>query len=195
MSATYRPLLAAVLLTAALAACQDPYAPEAQFEVVTDTFAIYGINDAPLAAPTAVSLFNAVTGVPAVTAAPNFSFDFALDVADDGTITLLPNSRVANRMLSPHRVGFQRVDVPFASLTAAPASGYTFDSLLVVAPGQTIAIQSADPNACPVPYLGTWIYAKFVIDSVAEQPARIFVRTTVDANCDFRSLLPGIPED
>jgi glycine cleavage system aminomethyltransferase T len=58
-----------------------------------------------------------------------------------------------------------------------------------------VGIQSADPNACPVPYLGTWIYAKFVIDSVAEQPARIFVRTTVDANCDFRSLLPGIPED
>lgn len=195
MSATFRPLLAAAVLTAAFAACDDPLAIEPQFEVMADTFAVYGINEAPPGAPSAVSLYGSVNGVPAVTAGPTFSFDFAIDVGPGGTLTLIPNSRVGNAMVRPHRVGLQVVSESYESLTRAPAAGYTYDSLLVVTPGQTIAVQSSDPVACPVSYLGTSIYGKLVIDSVRADPARVFLRSTVDPNCDFRSLLPGVPKD
>ena len=66
---------------------------------------------------------------------------------------------------------------------------------MVVTPGQVVAVQAADPAACPVPYLGTNIYGKLVIDSVRTSPTRVYFRSTVDPNCDFRSLLPGVPKD
>lgn len=195
MPATFRPLLAAAVMIAAFAACDDPLAIEPQFEVNADTFSVYSINEAPAGAPSAVSLYASVNSVPAVAAGPTFSFDFAIDVGPGGTITLIPNSRVGNAMVRPHRVGLQVVSESYESLTRAPAGGYKYDSLLVVTPGQTIAVQSSDPVACPVSYLGTSIYGKLVIDSVSAAPARVFLRSTVDPNCDFRSLLPGIPKD
>jgi hypothetical protein len=194
MPATFRPLLAAALLTAALSACEDPYSVDPQFEVASDTFFVYGINQAPIGAPTAVSLFGAASSAPAVTATAAFSFDFAVDAAG-GTVTLIPNSQVANGMVRTHRVGFQVVEESFANLTHAPSGGYTYDSLLVVTPGQTVAVQTFDPVACPVSYLGTSIYGKLVVDSIVASPVRVYFRSTVDPNCDFRSLLPGIPKD
>lgn len=195
MPATFRPLLAAAALTAAFTACGDPYAVEAQLEVTSDTFAVYGLNDAPAGAPTAISLYATVGGVPAVAAGPTFRFDVAVDVAGNGAVTLIPNSRVANGMLVPHRVGLQVVPGTFEALTRAPAGGYKYDSLLVVTPGQVVAVQAADPAACPVPYLGTNVYGKLVVDSIRGTPARVFFRSTIDPNCDFRSLLPGLPKD
>lgn len=194
MPATIRPLLAAAVLTAALSACDDPYSIEPQFAVVSDTFAVYGINQAPIGAPTAISLFGAASGTPAVTATASFGFDFAIDAAG-GSVTLIPNSRVSNGMVRTHRVGLQVVSEPFADLTHAPSGGYKYDSLLVITPGQTVAVQAFDPVACPISYLGTSIYGKLVVDSIVASPARVFFRTTVDPNCDFRSLLPGIPKD
>lgn len=195
MPATIRPLLAAAALTAALTACGDPYAIEAQFNVATDTFSVYTLNDAPAGAPTAIALYASVGGVPAVTAGPTFAFDIAVDVDGTGKVTLIPNSRVGNAMVRPHRVGMQVVPGTFEALTRAPAGGYKYDSLLVVSPGQVVAVQAADPAACPVPYLGTNIYGKLVVDSVRATPARVYFRSTVDPNCDFRSLLPGVPKD
>ncbi|MBA3891443.1 MAG: hypothetical protein H0X64_13025 [Gemmatimonadaceae bacterium] len=195
MPATFRPLLAAAALTAAFTACSDPNAIEAQFAIVTDTFAVFSINDAPSGAPTAISLFASVNGVPAVTAGPTFSFDFAVDAQGTGSVTLIPNSRVGNAMVRPHRVGLQVVPGTFDALTRAPASGYKYDSLLVITPGQVVAVQAFDPFACPVAFLGTSIYGKLVVDSVRTGPTRVFFRSTVDPNCDFRSLLPGVPKD
>lgn len=195
MPATFRPLLAAAALTAAFTACGDPYAVEAQFAVASDTFAVYTLNDAPAGAPTAIALYASVSGVPAVTAGPSFAFDLAVDAQGTSTVTLIPNSRVGNAMVVPHRVGLQVVPGTFEALTRAPAGDYKYDSLLVVTPGQVVAVQSADPSACPVPYLGTNIYGKLVVDSVRTAPTRVFFRSTVDPNCDFRSLLPGVPKD
>lgn len=195
MPATFRPLFAAAALTAAFTACGDPYAVEAQFAVVSDTFAVFSLNDAPPGAPTAISLFASLNGVPAVTAGPSFAFDVAVDVAGTGTVTLIPNSRVGNGMVVPHRVGLQVVEGTFDALTRAPAGGYKYDSLLVVTPGQVVAVQASDPVACPVPYLGTSIYGKLIVDSIRPSPTRVFFRSTVDPNCDFRSLLPGVPKD
>lgn len=195
MPATFRPLLAAAALTAAFTACGDPYAVEAQYAVTSDTFAVYSLNDAPAGAPTAISLYASLNDDPAVTAGPSFAFDIAVEAAGAGAVTLIPNSRVANPMVRPHRVGLQVVPGTFDALTRAPAGNYKYDSLLVVTPGQVVAVQTADPSACPLPYLGTNIYGKLVVDSIRSSPTRVFFRSTVDPNCDFRSLLPGVPKD
>lgn len=199
MTATVRPLLAAALLTAALAACDDPYAVEAQFEVAVDTFSVYSINDVPVGGPSAISLFGVLSNQPAVAATPALAFDLAVDVTVDGRarfitpralVSLVPDSRTP-----PHPVGLQVVSTAYAALEVAPTGGYVYDSVLTVTPGQTVVVQSANPAACPVPYLGRMIYAKLVVDSVKRAPGRVFVRTTVDPNCDFKSLVPGIPKD
>lgn len=195
MPAIFRPFLAAAASIAAFTACGDPNAVEAQFAVATDTFAVFDINEAPTGAPTAISLFASVTGLPSVVAGPSFSFDVAVATSGTSTVTLIPNSRVGNGLVRTHRVGLQVVPGTFEALTRAPAGGYKYDSLLVVTPGQVVAVQASDPFACPVAFLGTSIYGKLVVDSIRRAPGRVFFRSTVDPNCDFRSLLPGVPRD
>lgn len=199
MPATIRPLLAAGLLTAALVACDDPYAVEPQLEVVADSFVVFGINDAPVGGASAISLVGAPTRQQAVPATASLNFDIAVDVNADGSVRLITPRALINVLPDPrtlpHRVGLQVVSSSYETLLLAPGRGYTFDSLLTVTPGQTVAVQSANTVACPVPYLGTMLYAKLVVDSVRMNPARVFFRSTVDPNCDFRSLVPGIPKD
>lgn len=200
MSATFRPLLAAAALVATFAACDDPYALDAQFEVVADTIVLYGINDAPIGAPTAYYLLGARSRQAGVVANSSFGFDVAIAIVDAGQVRLItPRGLVGvvpDPQFPPHRVGLLRVDTAFNALTSAPDRGYAYDSVLTVTPGQTVAIQSANPAACPLVFYGTSWYAKLVVDSIRTGPARAFIRVTTDPNCDFRSLVPGeVPED
>lgn len=192
MAQSVRVLTAAALATALLAACDAPTGIDAQANVVADTVALYGLNDAPVGAPTAFSLFNAATGTGAVEASTAFRFDVAVDVAADGAVRLLPNSRVGNVLAPVYRVGLQRVTQAFDAVTIAPLSGYAYDSVLVVRPGETVVVESSDNVACPVAFLGTTIYAKLVVDSVrTAEPSRVFLRAVTDPNCGFRSLVAG----
>lgn len=198
MPATSRPLIAAAVLTAALAACSDPYAVDPQYDVLVDTFFVYGINEVPIASPSALVLFGATTGTPATPATTALNFDVAVDVTAGGDVRLVTPrafiSVVPNPGTPPHSVGLQVVSEAFDGLRTAPSGGYAYDSLLTVSPGETVVVQSRNPAICP-PYFGTAIYGKLVVDSVRMNPARVFLRTTIDPNCDFRSLVPGKPED
>lgn len=196
MPATFRPLLAAATLVAAFAACDDPYAIKAQFPVVADTAVLYSINTAPVGAPTAYYLAGAPSRQAAVAANAGFGFDVAVSVLADGSVRLITPTALAALIpdpgSAPHPVGLQLLPgVGFDTLSLAPASGYTYDSLLTVTPGQTVAIQSATLAACPVAYLGRNFHAKMVVDSVRGDPARVYLRAVIDPNCDFRSLKPG----
>lgn len=200
MSATIRPLLAAAALVAALAACDDPYARDATSVVVADTVVLFNMNDAPIGAPTAYYLFGAPLRAGATVANSAFAFDVAVTIQPGGAVRLItPRSLVGvvpDPSAPPYRVGLKLVEGAFEALTLAPDRDYAYDSLLTVTPGQTVAIQSANPRACLNPYYGTVYYAKLVVDSVRTDPARAFVRVTTDPNCDFRSLVPGaIPEE
>ena len=198
MSATSRPLIAAAVLTAALAACSDPYAVDPQFDVLADTFFVYSINEVPVAAPSALLLYGATGGTPATPATSALNFDVAVDVTAEGSVRLVTPraliSVVPDPRTPPHSVGLQVVSEAFDALRLAPSGGYKYDSLLTVTPGQTVVVQSRNQSVCP-PYVGTSIHGKLVVDSVRMNPARVFFRTTVDPNCDFRSLVPGKPQD
>ena len=197
MPATFRPLLVAAAFVAAFAACDDPYAIEAQYPVVSDTTVLYGINSAPVGAPTAYYLVGAPSRQAAVAANAGFGFDVAVSVLADGSVRLITPTALAalipNGESVPHPVGLQLLaGVGFDTLSLAPAAGYTRDSVLTVTPGQTVAVQSANSAGCPpVGYLGRNFHAKMVVDSVRGDPARVYLRVVTDPNCDFRSLKPG----
>jgi hypothetical protein len=195
MPATFRPLLAAAAFVAAFAACDDPYAIEAQYPVVSDTTMLYSINSAPIGAPTAYYLIGAPSRQAAVAANAGFGFDVAVSALADGSVRLITPMALAALIPDPesvpHPVGLQLLPgVGFDTLSLAPASGYT-DSVLTVTPGQTVAVQSATPVACRGSYLGRNFHAKMVVDSVRGDPARVYLRVVTDPNCDFRSLKPG----
>lgn len=200
MPATFRQLSVAAALIAAVAACDDPYAVEAQREVVADTVVLYSVSSAPIGAPTAYYLLGASSRQAAVVADASFAFDVAVNVDDAGTVRLITPRALIGLPLDPraypHEVGLQLVEGAFGALALAPVSGYRLDSLLTVTPGQTVALRSANPAACPVAYLGRHFYAKLIVDSVKTDPARAYLRATTDPNCDFRSLVPGaVPEE
>lgn len=200
MPATFRQLSVAAALIAAVAACDDPYAVEAQRTVVADTVVLYSVSSAPIGAPTAYYLIGASSRQAAVAANSAFAFDVAVNVDGAGAVQLItPRALIGvppDPQVYPHEVGLQRVEGAFDALTLAPTGGYTLDSLLTVTPGQTVALRSANPAACPVAYLGRHFYAKLVVDSVKADPARVYLRATTDPNCDFRSLVAGaVPEE
>jgi hypothetical protein len=81
----------------------------------------------------------------------------------------------------------------FESITEAPKSGYRRDSTMVVNPGVTFVIESADPAACGTSLIASTIYAKVVVDEVDAAARRMRARFVVDPNCGFRSFAAGTP--
>jgi hypothetical protein len=187
-------LAAATFAAAALLACGDPNAPVANFPNYADTLTLYALNGAPPAAPTAIRLFS-IFGTAAATTDVRFAFDVAVDIDAQGRPVLYPVRAVAAPFLGRHRVGIRRTTDPFESIERAPQGEYRYDSLAVLAVGEVVLIESADPDACNV-FLGGVIYAKMIVDSVRAPTRRIFARVTADPNCGFRSLVvPGVPAD
>jgi hypothetical protein len=187
-------LAAATLAAAAMLACGDPNAPEARFENYADTLALYALNGAPRGAPTAIHLIDGVSGTPAVTTDGAFDLDVAVDIDAQGRPVLYPVRAVAASFLGKHRVGIRRTTQPFDAITEAPTDQYVYDSLAVVALGEPVLVESADPEAVSLCFGGGVIYAKMVVDSVQAATRRVFVRVTADPNCGFKSLVvPGVP--
>jgi hypothetical protein len=196
MSARLRAgLAAATFAAAAMLACGDPNAPVANFPNYADTLALYTLNGAPRGAPTALRILAGIGGTSGVTADAGFSFDVAVDIDADGRPVLYPVRLVAAPFLGTHRVGIQRTTRPFDEILEAPESGYVHDSLAVLAVGEVVLIESADPEACTA-FFGGFVYAKMIVDSVDVPRRRVFARVTADPNCGFRSLVvPGVPTE
>jgi hypothetical protein len=86
------------------------------------------------------------------------------------------------------QVGLQTVTTAYEQLTSAPRSGYIYDDPLIVAPGETVAIEAATPCQYPYPQV---VFAKLVVDSVNVVSRAIHFRAVTDPSCGFRSLVPG----
>ena len=188
-------LAAATLAAAALLACRDPNAPRANFSNYTDTLALYALNGSPRGAPTAIRLFagafpSASAGV--ITDA-TYSFDVAVDLAEDGRPVLLPARAVAAPFVSAHSVGIRRTTQSFESITEAPTDAYEFDSVAVLNVGETVLLRSADAEAASACFGGGVIYGKVIVDSVRTSTRRIYTRVTANPNCGFRSFESGVP--
>jgi hypothetical protein len=189
-------LAAATLAAAAMLACGDPNAPQANYATYADTLALYALNGAPRGAPTAIRLIDgALIGSPAVTVDPLFQIDLAVDIDDQGRPRLYPVRAVASPILNRHPVGIRRTTEQFDAITVAPTTGYVRDSVATLTVGEVVLIESADPGACGNFLTGTAIYAKMVVDSIRPATRQVFLRITADPNCGFESLVPGVPTD
>jgi hypothetical protein len=172
-------------------ACGDLTAVPASLPTVTDSGTVYALNGAPPGAPTALHVFSG-TLLPATAA---FVFDVAFDLDTAGHVLIIPQRVVATGLSSSHTVGLLSVSGDFDALATAPKTGYRVDTTLVTVPGQVVAIQSTDPNACGISLTGTTLYGKVVVTAVDLVQRTLAVRFAVDPNCGFYSFAAGLPKN
>src|SRR5688500_17690284 len=101
-------LAAATLAAAAMLACGDPNAPQANYATYADTLALYALIVALRGAPRSIRLIDgARIDSSAVTDDPLFQIDLAVDIADQGRPRLYPVRAVASPILNRHPVGIR----------------------------------------------------------------------------------------
>ena len=112
-----------------------------------------------------------------------------------GNAVVYPPKLVVNSLAGPRQVGFLKATGSFESVLEAPSTGFGTDASVVLAPGETVVIQSAHniPNDICQFALSPYIYAKITVDSVNVANRILYLRMGVDPNCGFRSFVSGVP--
>ena len=172
---------------ASLCACTDPLRNTASQTNVNQFFTASAISGTPTNSLVALNLVNkAVTRLDG-----GFAFDIAFDINAQGQAVILPLGLVGTPIGGAHLVGLQRMTGTFDAVSAAPKSGYVFDSTFVVTPGAVLAIQAQETicSASLTPY----VFAKLAIDSLNVPTRTLYGHTLINLNCGFRSLAPGTP--
>ncbi len=188
-----RRLSAAAAAAIFLAACKDNTGIQANLPVTTDTLVAYALTGTPASLPSGL----AVTYRSTVRVDATGSFDVAFDLDSQGHIIVSPARAIVNQLSGTvPLVGIQTSTLSFDAITSAPGGYYRPDTAVVVSPGQafvllvTRATPSQTCQITPSPH----VYAKVVIDSVQAATTRaIYLRTTVDPNCGYKSFAPGFP--
>jgi len=177
-----------VALAVVAVACGDITRPKATYANVLSGYILYALTSAPASAPTALSFLGGST---AATAA--FQFDVAFDIDATGRAVVMPVRTLAGAPAgTPKRVGLQVVNGSFEDVRAVPETGYDTVSAKTVNPGTVLAVEMRDPNVCFSYSLvsSQFLYAKLVVDSVNTTARKLYVRTVVDANCGYFSVVP-----
>jgi hypothetical protein len=188
---TRRLLALLVPLAAAALACEDPYAPKAYENVHSDTLELSALNGSPAGARAGLILAS-LAPVPVGSSQGSLFFDLAFDIDDAGKVLVIPVAKVGEcARQASCQVGLQRAGSSYEAATEAPNRGYTYDEVFTVDPGQTLFVV-AKSTICLSGYTSADLYGKLVVDSVRTADRRIFVRATVDPNCGFRQLVPGV---
>lgn len=178
-----------VALAVVAVACGDITRPKATYPNVLSNYTIYSLTSAPVAtAPTALSFLG---GTSVANAA--FLFDVAFDIDASGRAVVYPVRSLASALAgTAKRVGLQTVSGTFDEVRSVPEAGYDTVSVKTVNPGTVLAVELRDPQACFSYSLvsSQFIYAKLVVDSVNTTSRKLYVRTVVDANCGYFSVVP-----
>jgi len=179
-------VLAAGMLAAA--ACSGLTNPKSSSNVITDTLVAWAINGTGSTEPSAYYL--AENKVVRVTSA--LTFDVAFDVdSTTGQAVVIPVRLINDGSVAALHVGLQRLTTSFDSVTYGLRTGYQFDSIYTLSPGQGLMIVSNPPGCATDP--NPTLYGKFIIDSVNKVARTIHFRATEDPNCGYRSFATGIP--
>src|SRR5579862_8736961 len=174
------PPLSLLVATAAAAACGGLTNPKSSSVVITDTLVAFAYNGTGASEPAGYYL--AENRVVPVTSALTFDVAFNIDSAT-GQATVTPVRLITDGSVSAFHVGLQRLASPFDSITFALRTGYQFDSIYTLAPGQGLMIVSNPPGCATDP--NPTLYGKFVIDSVNKRARTIHFRATEDPNCGY----------
>jgi len=186
----------AAAITAALvgilatgAACGGPTNPNATTVVITDTLVAWAINGTGAAQPSAYYL--ADNAVVQVTSALRFDVAFDVDSAT-GKAIVIPARLITDGSVLGFHVGLQHLTQPFDSVLYGLKTGYVFDSIYALSPGDGVMLVSNPPGCSIDP--NPSLYGKFIIDSVNIVARTVHFRATEDPNCGYRSFAPGIPK-
>lgn len=186
-----RRLLALLIPAFAALACEDPYAPKAYENVHSDTLELSALNGSPAGARAGLILAS-LAPVPVGSSQGSLFFDLAFDIDDAGKVAVIPVVRVGECARGAScQVGLQRTGSTYDAAVEAPNRGYTYDEVFTVDPGETLYVV-AKSTVCLSGYTSADLYGKLVVDSVRLADRKIFIRATVDPNCGFRQLVPGV---
>jgi hypothetical protein len=185
-----RLLRVAVVLFAVLTvACGDLTRPKATYANVLSSYTMYSLTSAPATAPNALNLLGGATHANA-----SFLFDIAFDIdSATGRPLIYPVRSLAGALAGTAKyVGLQTVTGTFEQLSLVPQTGYDTVSVKTINPGTVLAVELRDPTACFSYTLLTsqFLYAKLVVDSVNTASKKLYIRTVVDANCGYFSVVP-----
>jgi hypothetical protein len=187
-------ILAVLALVAGATACEDPFEITAQYPNVDQTFELWAISGSPAAYPS--GLLVVAPGLPQATAVrldASGNFDIAVDIDALGRLTR-PAGR--QRRLADRRLACDPV----------PAADGVVQRHSRRASRRMVAGLRAAPSARGQAFLlristlycqfdiRQDIYAKFYVDSIIPADRRVKLRSRINPNCGFRSLLNGVPE-
>ncbi len=176
-------------LSLAVASCNDPFAPNAAYSVVTDSFSLYAITGTPPTYPSAVDIYyHSGRRID-----PGYSYDIAFDLDPQGNVRIIPVQLMGGAVTAGRTVGLQKITGSYDAVQAAPGSGYEYDSALVVAPGEGVIVQVLS-DLCSTA-ASQLLYAKFKVLATSVTSRAIAVAQVLDPNCGFRSFAEGVPKN
>jgi hypothetical protein len=184
-------LIATIVVVAALNACGNPNSLQASLPTSVDSLSLWALSGTPPTFPRGLS----ITARQAVRVDASASFDVALDINDAGEPVVYPEKLIVSTPGGSRPVGIQLVTGSFDEIAEAPKTGFETDSALVLAPGQTVIVQSphnASGEICEFA-ISPQLYAKITVDSVNLASRVLYFRMGLDPNCGFRSFADGIP--
>lgn len=171
-----------------LAACnQDSGIPDPTVPNVIDTVTLWSLTDGPLTKPTAYAL-NFRDGVRTWEAGSGF--EFAYDVADDGTSNFLPLHVLGLASTGSVLPGLKRSTLGFDQMRRAPLNGYITRDTIPIAEGDLFFIRTA-VNTCAV--FGVPLYGKLEVLDIDTTAGTVTFRALTDQNCTYRGLNLGLP--
>ena len=184
-------IIATMCVVAVLNACGDPTSLKANTPTVVDTLYVFALSGTPPSYPSGVSII----ARQAVRVDGFGGFDVAFDIDAAGNAVVYPVKLVVAVSGGSRPVGLQKIPASFERILEAPQAGYESDSSLVLAPGETVVIQSAHNGQSDICQfaLSPYLYAKIGVDSVNLASRTIYMQLGLDPNCGFRSFASGIP--
>ncbi len=186
--------LALTLCAFVAASCGDPFAVKAPYQTVTDSFSISALTRTPASSR---ALWRMASFVRYRLDSIGTQFDLGFDVNAAGNIVVYPARTIAvpppGTIVFPPLVALQSSATAYATADRAPETGWIIDTAIVVTKGQTVFVRSNSDFCSTQSTGGTLLYAKFVVDSINLVSRELFVRTTLQPSCNFRSFATGIP--
>ena len=176
---------------AGIAACEDPFTPQAAGPNIDQSFELWALTGTPVSYPSAVVVASSF-GPFALRLDASGSFDLAFDIDTTGRLVVYPVSSIVAPVSGTREVQFLRGVGPYNTIVEAPRTGWTSDTVLVVNEGQTFLVK-VTTLVCQYD-IRQQVYAKFAVDSILVADRRIKLSARINPNCGFRSLLSGVPE-
>jgi hypothetical protein len=175
--------LFALALSAAIAACNDPFAlPPAQLPPIEVPLTLWAMTGTALSEPSAFDMLKQLVARTDRTSDFDFAFDMQVDTLKDTIAVLLPRGALGLFRDG----GIQLTTTPYDSITLAPNSGYELGNRVTVKLGDVVLAASRS-QSCNFGFIRP-LYMKMRVTAIDRAARSITFDTLLDPNCGYRSL-------